>query len=95
MRLGRFARLVAQPGDDRQMLAERLERLQDRRHLEAGAGLRRRPLVHDRAVREADEGEPLRRRAGRRLRPRGGGRVHRIEQRQRDRGANALQHRAT
>ena len=30
-----------------------------------GAGLRRRPLVHDGAVRKPDEREPLRRRAGR------------------------------
>ena len=69
VRLGRFARLVAQARHDRQVLPQRLERLQDRRHVVVGAGLRRRPLVHDGAVREADEREPRRRLAGRRLRP--------------------------
>ena len=91
--LGRFARLVPQPRDDRQVLAERLQRLEDRRHLEAGAGLLGRPPVHDGAVRKPDEGEPLRRRAGRGGGPHGGGGIHRIEQRQRDRGSNAFQHR--
>ena len=43
VRLGRLARLVAQARHDRQVLPQRLERRQDRRHVEAGAGLRRRP----------------------------------------------------
>ena len=93
VRLGRFGRLVAQTRDDRQVLAERLQRLEDRRHLVVGARLRRRPAVHDGAVREPDEREALRGRAGRRLRPRGGGGIHRIQQRQRDAGPRALQHR--
>ena len=38
---GRFRGLVAQAGDDGQMLAERLERLQDRRHGEVRAGFLR------------------------------------------------------
>ena len=69
VRLGRLARLVAQARHDGHVLPQRLERRQDRRHVVVGAGLRRGPLVHDGAVREADEGEPRRRLAGRRLRP--------------------------
>ena len=43
VRLGRFGGLVAQAGDDGEVLAERLERLQDRRHGEVRAGFLRRP----------------------------------------------------
>ena len=69
VRLRRLAWLVAQARHDGQVLPQRLERLQDRRHVEGGAGLRRGPLVHDGAVREPDERQSRRRLAGRRLRP--------------------------
>ena len=54
---GRVGRLVAEAADDVQLVAERLERLEDRRELEAGALGGRRPLVHDGAVRDVDEAE--------------------------------------
>ena len=49
---------VPQIADDVDLVVERLERLQDRRELEAGALGCRRPLRHDRAVREVDRAEP-------------------------------------
>ena len=82
VRLRRFGGLVAQTGDDGQMFAERLERLQDRRHGEARAGFLRRPAIHDRAMRETHEREPLRRFSGRSVRPRSGGGNHGFQQRQ-------------
>ena len=77
-----LARLVADVADDGELIAERRERLEDRAQLEVAAGRRRRPLLHDRAVREVEEPQPrLRRRRG--VRERGGRGNHRIEQRQR------------
>ena len=57
---------VAQIADDVDPLAERRERLQDFRQLEALAGRRRRPLVHRRAVRDVDASQ-TRAAGGRRL----------------------------
>ena len=48
---------MTESADDVQAVAERLERLEDRRELEAGALGGGRPLVHDRAVRHVDEAE--------------------------------------
>src|SRR6185369_12065752 len=94
VRLRRLTLLVAQARHDGEVLPEWLQRLQDRRHLVVGAGLRRRPLVHDGAVREPDEGEALWRGARGCRRPRGRSRTHRVEERQRDAGSNTFQHRA-
>ena len=60
--------VVGQVGQHGDVLPERLERLEDRRELEVGALLRRRPLAHDRAVRHVDEAE-ARRRSRRRSAP--------------------------
>ena len=49
---------VFEIADHVDLVVERLERLQDLRELEAGALGRRRPLGHDRAVREVDAAEP-------------------------------------
>ena len=81
--------------DRDQLIAERLERLHDRLELEVAAGLRPdatcpgyTPFGH------VDRAEPERRRRGR-VRLRGERRHHRVEQRQRDRGAErAAQERA-
>ena len=54
-----------QIADDDQRIAKGLERLQDRRELEAGARGRRRPLLHDHAVRDVDEADALLRAAAR------------------------------
>ena len=51
------------------------------------------PLVLQRAVREVDEAEPRGGRRGR-LGERRAGRDHRVQERQRDRRAGALEHRA-
>jgi hypothetical protein len=56
VRLGALGRLVAQARDDRHVLAVRLERLENPRHLEVTARLLGHPVPHDGAVREADEG---------------------------------------
>ena len=89
--LGRFRGLVAQAGDDGQMLAERLQRLQDRRHGEVRAGFLRRPAIHDRAVREADKGKALRGLPGGSVRHRGCGGNHGFQERQCDGGSDSLQ----
>ena len=90
--VGRKRRLVRQAGDDEQPVAERRERLEDRRQLEARAVGRRRPLLHLDAVRHVDDRQPARRR---RTRPRAASerRHHAVEQRQRQRGAEAAQER--
>ena len=85
---GMRARKIA---DDDQRVLERLERLENRRQLEALAGRLRRPLVDNRAVGYEDRAEaPCRH---------GGGRVerrqHRFKKRQRDRRANAAQKRSS
>ena len=90
MGLGGFGRFVPQTGDDRQVLPERRQRLEDRRHRIVGTGFLRHPSVHDRAVRETDKGEPLRCLAGRGLGPCGCCGVHCIEKRKSDAGTNAL-----
>ena len=89
---GRVGGAMAEARDDVHVVAERLERLEDGRELEVGAFLRRRPAVHDRAVRQVDEAEP-RRRIRRRLREQRARRHHRVEQRQRERGSDALEER--
>ena len=53
----------------------------------------RRPPIHHRAVREVDEADVRRRLRGR-LRERGAGRNHRVEQRQAERGSESPQNRA-
>ena len=83
--------LVLEARYDRELVLEWLERLEDLRQIEFGAFLGRRPLVHDRAVREIDEAHPRERLRGG-LRERRTRRDHRIEQRQRDRRAHAAQH---
>jgi len=94
MRLGRFRGLIAQAGDDRDMLTERRERLQDRRHGEVRAGFLRRPAIHDRAMRESHEGEAFRRLAGGGVGPGRGGGNHGVQERQCDGGPDSLQDRA-
>ena len=87
-------RLVLEPADDRQLLLERLEGLEDRRQLEARALGGRRPVLHDRAVREIHEAHArLRRRGGAgQHRPR---RNHRVEERQSDGHTRAAKEGAT
>ena len=85
-------RRMREVADDADPLAERLERLQDLGELEAGALLRRRPLVHRRAVRNVDAAQArLRRR--RRLRERRRRGHHRVEQRQRQRHTGTAEER--
>src|SRR5262249_26340184 len=59
--------LVGEPADDRQLLLERFERLEDWRYFEICALFCRSPFVHDRAVRKIDESH-ARNRLGRGLR---------------------------
>ena len=86
--------LVAEPRHHEQAVAEPRQRLENRRDLEAGAVGRRRPLLHDDAVRHVDDAEPPHR-CGRGPAHRGQGRHHAVEQRQRERRADAAEHRAT
>ena len=83
---------MREAADDVDAIAERLERLQDLGEREAGPLRGRRPLVHRRAVRHVERDEPRLRRCRalpqRRLRA-----DHRVEQRQRDGGADAPQER--
>ena len=81
--LGALAALVAQTADDGHVVAERFERLEDEREVEIAAGLRRRPLLLERAVREVDEAQ-ARTRCRDRLRQRRSCRDHGIQQRERD-----------
>ncbi len=90
---GRICCAMAKSAHDVQAIAERLERLEDRRELESGALGRRRPLVHDGAVRDVDESE-ARERLGRGLCQQRPGRNHRVEQRQRQTHPDALQERS-
>ena len=76
--------------DDVDAAAKRLQRLQDFRELKIRAVACRRPQIHRRTVRHVDCCQPAARRC-RRLRQRGGGRYHRIEQRQRDCAARPAQ----
>ena len=91
-RMRAFRRFVGAADHD-EMIAERLERLQNRRELEARAGRVRGPLVHHGAHRHEDGAESARRRGGRGQR--GGRGDHRIEERQRKRGPDALQESST
>ena len=70
--------ILRQSTDDRQLIPERLERLENLRVLEAGALGARRPFVDDHAVRQIDDAKPpdrIRRRAT----ERGESRDHAIE----------------
>ena len=69
------------------LIAERRERLQDRRQLEARPLGRRSPVRHRHAVRDIERLEPVRRLARRAGGRRRGCRRHRVEQRQRQRRA--------
>jgi hypothetical protein len=88
----RDGRLVLEAADDRQLTLERLERLEDRRQLEGGALAGRRPLLHDRAVRQVQEPHARLRRGGC-LREQRARRHHRVEERQADGDADTPQER--
>ena len=87
-------RLVRDPVHPRQHLdvpAERLEGLEHRRKLEPGPLGGRGPVLHHHPVRDVDDPESLHRRGGRV--PDGRKRRHHpVEERQRERGAQAAQH---
>ena len=81
--------------DDERVL-ERLERLQDRRELEAVPGFLREELVDDGSVGDVDRAEAQARHRARGLQPRERRqrRHHRVEKRQRNGGAHAAQERS-
>ena len=79
--------------DHHDRVAEWFERLQRRRELESRSDAGRRPRFHDRAVGNEHRPEACAR-LRRRLRERGDRRHHRVEQRQRDRGADSAQERS-
>src|SRR5207245_6540109 len=80
--------VLREAADDRQLIPERLERLENLRELEAGPFRARRPLLDDDAVRQIDNAEPPDR-IRCRLTERRERRDHSIEKRQRQRRANA------
>ena len=83
----RFVRgVVLQARDHRDVAAERLKRLQNAGELEIRPRLRRRPLVHDDAVRHVHNAQPAHRFDGTSQRG-----PHRVEKRKRDGGARAAQ----
>ena len=82
VRVGGLAARPRRVGHQDRVILERLERLQDGREVEALPGRRRRPLVHDGAVRDVDRPEPFRGVRGR-LHRGGHGRHHRLQERQR------------
>ena len=82
---------VIEAGQHDEAVAERLQRFQDRRELEAGAVGGRGPVPHHGPVRHVDEPE-ARLRPGRRPAERGERRHHPVEQRQRHRGPQSAQH---
>ena len=84
---------VVEVGQHRQVLAHRLERLQQARQVEPGGVGRRRPVAvpGDDAVGHVDHAQPLRR-LRRGPRERGQRRHHAVQQRQRQRRAHAPQH---
>ena len=89
----RAAPVVREPAQDRDVVPVGSHRLQHagqrRRQRSDGTIGRGRPLVHDDAVRHVDEDHPVRRRGGvRRARER---RHHGVEERQRQRGADAAE----
>ena len=84
--------LVAESRHDQQAVPEPLQRLQDRGDLEPRTRRGGNPLIHHDAVRHVDDAEPPDRlRRG----PAKGGqrRHHAVEERQRQRGADAAEHR--
>src|SRR5262249_26000338 len=89
-----LAALVAQTADHGQVLAERLEGLQDKRKLEITAGLLGLPFVLKGPMRKVNEAQPrLRNRRG--LSQCRGCPDHGLQQGQGDRGAGAFQHGAS
>ena len=85
--------LVLQSADHRQLFLERRERLEDRRQLEVRPFGHRRPLIHDRAVRQIHEPH-ARLGTGGRLGQSGPRRDHRVQQRQAHGDAGAAEERA-
>ena len=85
--------LVAESRHDEQAVAEWLQGLQDRSDLEPRARRRGNPLLHHDAVGDVDDAQPPHRLRGS---PAEGGqrRHHAVEQRQRERGADAAEYRA-
>ena len=74
---------MVEPGEDGEVIAKALERLQNRRELEPGTLLGRRPVVHHRAVRHIHDAQAGLER-GRGLAQRRERRHHTVQQRQRD-----------
>ena len=83
-------RRAVQPRQHQKLVAERGQRLENRRQLEAGAGGRRRPALHDHAVGHVDGAEPHRARR----RARAQARHHAVEERQGHARSEPPQHRA-
>ena len=88
----RFRRTGVKAAQDHRLFPERFERLEDRRHREAGSHLVRHPVARRHAVRH-EGGDEARLRGGGGLRQKRRGRHHRVEQRQRERHAGAAQER--
>ena len=74
-------RFIRKARDDQEILAKRLERLQDAREHEIFSSLGGRPLIHDDAVRNVHDAE-AKRGPCRRVGGRSQGRHHAVEQRQ-------------
>ncbi len=89
----RITGLLREPGQDKETVLERSERVQSRSELEAGPLRGRRPTIHDHAVRNVDETHAAHRPCYRALRS-GERRRHRIQQRQGQCGSQAAQERA-
>jgi hypothetical protein len=79
---------VVETGHDQDLIAVRFQRRQDRRQLECRAGTGRRPVRHDRAVRDVHDTKA----ADRRRRRRGERRQHPVQERQRHRRAEPAEH---
>ena len=82
---------LLQTADDVDLTLKCFERLENLGELEAGSLRRRRPLIHDGAVREVDTSEPRSRPGGRGLAERRHRGNHRFEKRQRQRDAGAAE----
>src|SRR3954466_2173858 len=89
VRAGALPSLVAQATDDRHVLAERLERLEDEGEVEIATGSGRLPFVLERTVREVYEAQTRTHRGG--LRERRSCRDHCVQQRERDGRAGPLE----
>ena len=86
-----IARHAVQAGQDVHLIGERLDPLQNARDLEVLSLGRRREVLHRHSVRDVDDAEPADR--VRRRRADGGKRRrHAVEERERQRGADAPQH---